>query len=174
MTTKRVSWKLLVPCFLLLAFGTSQFAAASTLCVNPAGSGGCYKTISAAVAAAAAGSTINVAAGTYAEMVTITKSVYLIGAGSARTVVNARGLANAIYVDGLDNPGLSGVTVTGFKLVNANFEGFAATSVSNLNFSSNLVTGNDKSQDTGNGTCPGLTTYAPWETAEGLDCGEGI
>jgi parallel beta-helix repeat protein len=171
MTSKPISWKLLVPCFLLLAFGTSQFAASSTLCVNPKGTGGCYSTISAAVAAAAAGSTINVAAGTYAEDVVITKSVYLIGAGSSKTIVNAHGLSNAIYVDGFDHPGLSGVTVTGFKLENANFEGFAATSVSNLNFSSNLVTGNDKSQDTANGTCPGLP---PWETAEGLDCGEGI
>jgi parallel beta-helix repeat protein len=173
MTSRFGSWKLLVPSLLLLAFGTSQFAAAvvSTLCVNPAGSGGCYRTISAAVAAAGAGSTINVAAGTYREQVVIGKSLFLMGAGSTRTVINAAGLANAIYVDGLDNVGLSGVTVQGFKLENANFEGFAATSVSNLNFSNNLVTGNDKSQDTANGTCPGLPG---WETAEGLDCGEGI
>jgi parallel beta-helix repeat protein len=174
MTIKRGSWKLLVPSFLLLAFGTSQFAAAQPLCVNPAGSGGCYKTISAAVLAATPGSTINVAAGTYREQVTIGESLYLIGAGSTKTVVDALGLSNAIYVDGFDHPGLSGVTITGFKLENANYEGFAATSVSNLNFSNNLVTGNDKSQDTTSGTCPGLTTYAPWETAEGLDCGEGI
>ncbi|MFZ0299367.1 MAG: NosD domain-containing protein [Candidatus Sulfotelmatobacter sp.] len=174
MTSKPVSWQLLVPCFLLLAFGTSQFAAAQPYCVNPSGTAGCHSTITAALAAAPAGSTITVAAGTYAESVVITKSVYLIGAGSTRTVINARGLPNAIYVDGFDHPGLSGVTVQGFKLENANFEGFAATSVSNLNFSNNLVTGNDKSQDTANGTCPDLTTYAPWETAEGLDCGEGI
>src|ERR1700679_4069492 len=89
--------KLLVPSFLLLAFGTSQFAAAvpTTLCVNPKGTGGCYSTITAALAAAGAGSTINVAAGTYAEDVVITKSVYLIGAGSSKTIVNAHGLANA-------------------------------------------------------------------------------
>jgi parallel beta-helix repeat protein len=171
MTSKAGSWKLLVLSFLVSAFGMSQFAAASTICVNPAGSGGCYKTITAALAAATAGATVTVAAGTYAEDVVISKSVYLLGAGSTKTVVNAHGLSNAIYVDGLDNPGLSGVTVTGFKLENANFEGFAATSVSNLNFSSNLVTGNDKSQDTTSSTCPGLP---PWETAEGLDCGEGI
>jgi parallel beta-helix repeat protein len=178
MTSRFGSWKLLVPSFLLLAFGTSQFAAAgvapTTLCVNPAGSGGCYKTIGAAVAAAGPGSTINVAAGTYREAVVIGKPLFLLGAGSVKTIIDAAGLPNAVYVDGFDNAGLSGVTVSGFKLENANFEGFAATSVSNLNFSNNLVTGNDKSQDTANGTCPGLTTYAPWETAEGLDCGEGI
>jgi parallel beta-helix repeat protein len=171
MMSKPSSWKLLVPSFLLLAFGTSQFAAATTLCVNPKGTGGCYSTITAALAAAAAGSTINVAAGTYAEDVIISKSVYLIGAGSSKTIVNALGLPNALYIDGLDHPGLSGVTVQGFKFENANFEGIAATSASNVNIWGNLVTGNDKSQDTASGTCPGLPA---WETAEGLDCGEGI
>jgi parallel beta-helix repeat protein len=173
MTSKAGSWKFLVLSFLLVAFGTSQFASAapSTLCVNPKGTAGCYSTITAALAAATAGSTINVSAGTYPENVIINQSVYLVGAGSTKTVINALGLPNAIYVDGLDNPGLSGVTVTGFKLENANFEGFAATSVSNLNFSGNLVTGNDKSQDTKTSSCPGLPA---WETAEGLDCGEGI
>ena len=171
MTSRLGSWKLLVPSFLLLAFATSQFAAAATLCVNPAGSGGCYKTITAAVAAATPGSTINVYAGTYREGVVIGKPLFLIGAGSSKSIVDAAGLPNAIYIDGFDNPGLSGVTVQGFKLENANFEGLAATSASNLNISNNLITGNDKSQDTTSGTCPGLP---PWETAEGLDCGEGI
>lgn len=173
MSSKSGSWKLLVPSILLLAFGTSQFAAAvpSTLCVNPKGTAGCYATITAAVSAATAGSTINVAAGTYREDVVIGKSLYLLGAGSTKSVIDAAGLANAIYIDGFDNPGLSGVTVQGFKLENANFEGLAATSASNLNINSNLITGNDKSQDTANGTCPGLP---PWETAEGLDCGEGV
>ncbi|MGA8273596.1 MAG: hypothetical protein WB919_18685 [Candidatus Sulfotelmatobacter sp.] len=173
MTSKPGSWKLLVPSILLLAFGTSQFAtaAATTVCVNPKGSNGCYATITAAIAAVSAGSTINVSPGTYREDVVIGKSLYLLGAGSTNTIIDAAGLSNAIYVDGLDNVGLSGVTIQGFKLENANFEGLAATSVSNLNFNSSLVTGNDKSQDTANGTCPGLP---PWETAEGLDCGEGI
>jgi hypothetical protein len=171
MTSRPSSWKLLLPSFLLLALGTSQFAAASPLCVNPKGTSGCYATIGAAVTAAAAGSTINVAAGTYREDVVIGKSLYLIGAGSSKTIIDAAGLSNAVYIDGFDNPGLSGVTVQGFKLENANFEGLAATSASNLNINSNLITGNDKSQDTGNGTCQGLPA---WETAEGLDCGEGV
>src|SRR5271154_6333590 len=170
MTSKLGSGKLLFASILLLAFG-SQFAAAKTLCVNPGGTKGCYSTIGAAVTAATAGSTINVAAGTYKEDVVIPKSLYLIGAGSKTTIVDATGLSNAFYVDGLDNPKLSTVTIQGFTAENANFEGIYATAVSDLNIYNNLVTNNDLSLDTKNSTCPGLPAY---ETSEGLDCGEGI
>jgi parallel beta-helix repeat protein len=170
MTSKLGSGKLLFASILLLAFG-SQFAAAKTLCVNPGGTKGCYSTIGAAVTAATAGSTIKVAAGTYKEDVVIPKSLYLIGAGSKTTIVDATGLSNAFYVDGLDNPKLSTVTIQGFTAENANFEGIYATAVSGLNVYNNLVTNNDLSLDTKNSTCPGLPA---WETSEGLDCGEGI
>jgi pectin methylesterase-like acyl-CoA thioesterase len=50
---------------------------AATLCVNPGGTAGCKSTINAAVAAASAGDTIRVAAGTYKEDVVITKSLSL-------------------------------------------------------------------------------------------------
>jgi parallel beta-helix repeat protein len=171
MTSTVGSWKLLFASFLLLAFGTSQFAAAKTLCVNPGGTKGCYKTITDAIAAATAGSTINVAAGTYAEDVVIPKSLYLIGAGSKTTIVDATGQNNAFYVDGLDNPKLSTVTIQGFTAKNANFEGIAATNVTDLNIYNNLVTNNDLSLDVKSSTCPGLPA---WETSEGADCGEGI
>ena len=165
------SWKLLFASILLLAFGTSQFSAAATLCVNTGGTGGCYKTIGAAVAAAAAGSTINVAAGTYKEDVVIGKSLYLIGAKNTTTIVNAIGLSNAFYVDGLDNPKLSNVTIQGFTAENANFEGIAVTSASNVTIWGNVVSKNDQSLDVADSSCPGLPA---WETSEGLDCGEGI
>src|SRR5713226_3895318 len=48
-----------------LLAGMCQSADAATLCVNPSGSGGCYTTIGAAVAAATAGDTIQVAPGKY-------------------------------------------------------------------------------------------------------------
>jgi parallel beta-helix repeat protein len=171
MTSTLGSWKLLFASILLLAFGTSQFVAAKTYCVNPGGTKGCYSTIGAAVAAATAGSTINVAAGTYKEDVVIPKSLYLIGAGSKTTIVDATGLSNAFYIDGLDNPKLSTVTIQGFTAENANFEGIYATRVSDVNIHNNLVTNNDLSLDVKNSTCPGLPA---WETSEGLDCGEGI
>jgi parallel beta-helix repeat protein len=171
MTSTLGSWKLLFASVLLLAFGTSQFSAAATLCVNTGGTGGCYKTITAAVTAAAAGSTINVAAGTYKEDVVIGKSLYLIGAKNTTTIVDAAGLSNAFYVDGLDNPKLANVTIQGFTAENANFEGIAVTSASNVTIWGNVVSKNDLSLDTSNSTCPGLPA---WETSEGLDCGEGI
>src|SRR6185503_2740403 len=46
-------------------------AHATTLCVNPGGTGGCTATIQAAVDAAAKGDVIDVAAGTYVETVQI-------------------------------------------------------------------------------------------------------
>ena len=61
---------------LLSMFAASSVAA--TLCVNPAGKFGCKSTISAAVAAASVGDTIQVARGTYKEQVVITKSLSLV------------------------------------------------------------------------------------------------
>jgi pectin methylesterase-like acyl-CoA thioesterase len=63
---------------LLSVLGASSLAVASTLCVHPNGGFGCKSTISAAVAAAAAGDTIVVAPGTYKEAVVITKPVSLV------------------------------------------------------------------------------------------------
>ena len=64
-------------------------AIAATLCVNPAGNGGCYPNIGAAVTAASANDTIKVGAGIYAESVIITKPLSLIGAGVGATIINA-------------------------------------------------------------------------------------
>src|SRR5690348_764243 len=92
----------------------SPLAAAATLCVNPGGTGGCFAKISDAVAAAKNNDTIQVASGTYAEDVVIGKALSLVGDGRGSTVINAKGLANGIYVDGMDHHGLSNVVVSGF------------------------------------------------------------
>jgi Right handed beta helix region len=156
--------------FGLLALGMSQ-ATAKTLCVNPAGGSGCYTTIGAAVSAAAANDHINIAAGLYAESVTIGKPLALIGAGAASTIINAQGLANGIYIDGLDNPGLANVLVTGLSVMNAKFEGILVINVSNSLISNNHVANNDQSLNFAAGTCPGEPAF---ETNEDFDCGEGI
>jgi pectin methylesterase-like acyl-CoA thioesterase len=55
---------------------------ATTLCVNPGGTAGCFSKIKAAVSAASPNDTIKVAPGTYKEDVIIGKSLSLIGAKS--------------------------------------------------------------------------------------------
>ena len=157
----------------LLITGASTFSMGRTLCVNQGGTSGCYAKISDAVAAAASHDTINVAHGTYAEDVQIGKPLSLIGQNSHNTIIDASGLSNGIYVDGLDHPGLSGVVITGFTVKNANFEGILVTNASDVTIWGNKVTENDKSLVFGSSgpSCPGIPSF---ETAEGFDCGEGI
>jgi nitrous oxidase accessory protein NosD len=154
-----------------LLAANSQPAGAATFCVNPGGKGGCLSTISAAVAGASTGDTIQVAPGTYSEDVIIGKSLSLIGANSANTIIDAKGQANGVYIDGLDNPGLSEVVVTGFTVQNANFEGILVTNASSVTIWDNRVVSNDLALNLSVPSCPG---QPPFETNEGFDCGEGI
>lgn len=147
-----------------------QPAAAATLCVG-AGNANCYATIGAAVAHAASGDTIQVSQGIYPEDVVIGIPLTLIGKNAANTIIDATGMANGIYIDGLDHAGLSHVTVSGFTVRNANFEGILMTNVSESVVWGNELTGNDRSLDFANQECPGLPAF---ETAEGFDCGEAI
>lgn len=140
-------------------------------CVNPTGASGCYKTIGSAVAAASAGDSIRVAPGTYKEDVVVGKSLSLIGASSGTTIIDATGLANGVYVDGLDHAGLTNVVVRGFAVENANYEGILVTNASAVVISSNQVLGNDVSLSVATTTCPGQPSF---ETGEDFDCGEGI
>jgi hypothetical protein len=64
----------------LLIPSARRSSSAATLCVHPTGAGGCFTTIQAAITAAMPGDTINVAAGTYNEMVQVNKTVTLRGA----------------------------------------------------------------------------------------------
>jgi nitrous oxidase accessory protein NosD len=149
----------------------SHSAMAATLCVNPAGSSGCYAKIADAVSAAGANDRIAIGAGTYSEGVVVNKPLALLGAGSDATIINAKGQPNGIYIDGLDHPGMTGVLITGLTVMNANFEGILVTNSSYLVISGNHVTGNNQSLDVAAGTCPGAPVF---ETNEGQDCGEGI
>ena len=143
---------------------------AATLCVDPARSG-CDATISAAVSHAAAGDTIQVSQGVYKEDVVIGKSLTLAGHNSANTIIDATGLSNGIWIDGLSSSSLSHVTITGLTIENANFEGVLITNASDVTLSGNQIINNDKSLDFEMVTCPGLPGF---ETAEGFDCGEGV
>jgi parallel beta-helix repeat protein len=155
-----------------LLTGTCSSAGAATLCVNPSGTGGCYTTIGAAVAAASADDTIHVGAGKYFEDVVIGAPLSLIGADRSNTIIDATGKANGIYIDGRDNPGLSQVAVRGFTIQNAKFEGILVTNASSVTISDNRVANNDLALNPSPPpTCPGQPAF---ETNEDFDCGEGI
>ena len=161
-------------CITLLMLSIAQPASAAVLCVDPAGKAGCQTTIGAAVAAANSGDIINVAPGTYAETVTIGKPLTLNGASAATTIIDASGLSWGIYVDGIDNPGLAGVLISGFTIQNAKFEGILVANASYVTIADNVVTGNNTglvTDATGKTSCPGIPAF---ETNEGGDCGEGI
>ena len=158
----------------LLSIAASGVATAATLCVNPGGKFGCKSTISAAVAAASPGDTIVVAQGTYKEQVTITKSVSLVGLGFTKPIIDAKGLPNGIFINGMaaaPNAGVANVIVNGFKIRNANFEGVLVANGTNITLLNNHVLDNNRSLNIGAGECPGIPAF---ETNEGDDCGEGI
>ncbi len=164
--------KILSGVLVLAAWQTIQ---AATLCVNPAGSSSCKTTIGAAVGAAAAGDTVQVAAGVYKEDVTIKVPLSLIGAGSSTTIIDATGLANGIVVDGVDSTGLSGVVISGFTVENANLQGILVENASNVTITLNQILKNDLSLDVSGGgepNCPGLP--AALQDGEAFDCGEGV
>jgi Right handed beta helix region len=160
-------------CGVLLLAAFSQAAAGKTLCVNPAGSSPCYSKIQSAVNAASPNDTIKVAAGTYAEDVVIGKPLSLIGAGSDRTFIDASNLANGVLLDGLNNPGLKDVTVAGFTVENALYEGVILLNTFDVTVRDNRILNNDTIGPVfGSGpACKGQPAY---ETDESGDCGGGL
>lgn len=163
-------------CVLVTMFSSPAFA--KTWCVNPSGTGGCFKTIQGAVNFASANDVIQVAAGTYTQQITIWQPVVLMGAGSGQSIINAAGLAHGIFVDGYDHPGLNNVTITGFTVKNALFEGILVVSASDVTIRSNSVEDNDSSQGlsfTGAATgCPNQPGDMVYENDETGDCGGAV
>jgi hypothetical protein len=144
---------------LLVCLASSKAAVAATITVDDDLAqcpGATFTTISAAVAAASAGDTIQVCAGTYTENVPITKSLILLGAQSG---VDARGraaseavvipavpalptfnvtFAGALIIDGFSFSGGTalGVIMTGapgpndaMRIINNRFSGYSQSAV---------------------------------------------
>ena len=158
----------------MLVLTASAFASPATLCVNPTGTAGCQSTISAEVAAAKAGDLIKVAPGTYAEQVIITKPLAIIGDPTTSPVIDATGLSNGIFINGMaaaPASGISNVVINHMTVENANFEGILIANATNISLYTNHVHNNNKSLVTSTLTCPGIPAF---ETNEGEDCGEGI
>lgn len=153
----------------LLMSGLALPAAAATLCVNPAGSGNCFTTISAAVAAAAPWDTISVAPGTYSEDVTVAMPLFLVGTDKHTTIIDASGKVNGITINGA-----SDVSVSGFTVENAETAGIWITNSSRITVSGNIVKDNDQALVPGaNASCPPLNG-TPFQNGEAQDCGEGV
>jgi nitrous oxidase accessory protein NosD len=160
---------------LLSLVAGSSLATAATLCVNQEKKSGCYSTISSAVAAASPGDLIQVTKGTYKEQVTITKSLSLVAFDGAQPVIDAAGLANGIFVNGMSAApmiGVANVVISGFAIRHANFEGILVANAADVTVVGNHVSDNDLSVDITDSSCPGLNTA--FETNEQDDCGEGI
>lgn len=157
--------------FLLPLFALAPISSANTLCVSQHPSPACpFSTIGAAVAAASPGDVVQVTRGTYQEDVIIGKAITLTS-NDNHTIIDATGLSNGIYIDGMDNPGLAAVVVSGFTVQNANFEGILVTNASTVTVSGNQVLHNDLSLHISTDTCTGSPAF---ETSEGADCGEGV
>ncbi len=163
-----------VVCCTVLCAAFSQGAAAATLCVNHGGTAGCYASIQTAVNHATPNDVINVGPGTYNEDLTIGMPLSLIGAGANRSIIDASGLANGIFIDGYDNPGLQSVTVAGFTVQNAQYEGILVVSASDVTIRDNHINDNDKFGpvfDPKVAHCPGQPAF---ETDESGDCGGAL
>lgn len=159
----------------VLMLASPMTASALVVCVNPAGTGGCFTTIAAGVAHAGPGGIVQVAKGTYAEDVRILIGVSIVGENPKNTIIDATGLGNGFFIDGISSIGLSNVLISGFTVKNANFEGILVANALAVTISNNIVSNNDKALSPGTGmtptSCPGLPSF---ETEETEDCGEGI
>ena len=134
--------------------------------VSPSGSdtGDCTaapcRTIGYAVAQAAAGGLVSVAAGTYNETVTISKRLSLVGSDATIDATGQSSPPNAIVITGAD---AAGTLVSGFTIQHAGLEGIFAVQTSRVTIENNLVREND--------------TYGPFNPAcvdQPDDCGEAI
>lgn len=100
---------LLLVFWLAASWSTAQ---AATLCVDKTNSPPCYATIQAAVNAASAGDTINIAAGTYQDgQITVPsgKSLSLVGSGAGTTILDGGGTSRVFLL--LSPTSLSELTV---------------------------------------------------------------
>jgi hypothetical protein len=187
LTMARFLWAIFPWAIVAVTGASADAAFAANLCVSQISLPGCFGTIGAAVAAATPGATIVVMQGVYTEDVHITQPLSLVAAEHAQPLINAIGQSNGIFIDGgvgigsgAVTPGantLSQVTVAGFTIENAKFEGILVANASFVTLRQNTVTNNDlflqlPTAENGNTeTCPFLPAF---ETNEGDDCGEGI
>ncbi|QNI31309.1 right-handed parallel beta-helix repeat-containing protein [Alloacidobacterium dinghuense] len=169
---------LLIPCCALLGMSLTPALKAANLCVHHHPVPGCYTSIQAAVNHAAPGDTIKVSRGTYKEYVTIGIPISILGEDADSTIVDATNQPHGFFVDGFDNANLANVTISGFTVENALFEGILVVSASNVTIRDNQVNNNDATSGlsfTGAPTgCPNQPGNGVYENDETGDCGGAI
>jgi hypothetical protein len=77
-------------------------------------------------------------------------------------------------VDGFDNPGLKSVTVAGFTVQNALWEGILVVSASDVIIRDNRIVNNDKAGPVFTGATTGCPGQPAFETDETGDCGGAV
>src|SRR5579863_964972 len=168
----RVCLQLFSACVTLVGL-MAQPAVAKTICVNQNGSGGCYSKIQSAVSAASNYDVIHVGPGVYKEDVVVGKPLSLLGAGAGKTIIDATKLPNGILLDGLSNPGLHDVTVAGFTVKNALYEGVLVLNMADAVIRDNHIVDNDTIGPVF-GSGPACNGQPAYETDESGDCGGGL
>jgi hypothetical protein len=149
--------------FTVFTGGVAAAAAKGTRYVSTSGtdSGDCTlspcQTIGYAVSQADAKDTVQVAAGTYTESVSITKQLALAGNGAT---IDATGFLNGIVVSG---PDAAGTKVSGFTIINAELEGIFANQTTRVTISDNTLRYNDAEGP-----------FGPDCVAQPDDCGEAL
>jgi parallel beta-helix repeat protein len=141
-------------------------AAGTTRFVSPTGTdaGDCTAspclTLNYAVGQASAGDTVSVAAGTYAESVSVTKTLTLTGHDATIDAAGQSSPPNGVVISGA---GAAGTVVSGFTVENAGLEGIFAVQTTNITIANNRVLDND--------------AYGPFNPLcadQPDDCGEAI
>ncbi len=115
--------------------------AAATLFVNASGPSDAtnFTTIGAALASASAidGVTISIDAGSYAESVTLTHKISLVGKCAAQVTIAASGTTPGIAISGVSGASVSGVTIRGHS------PGVQISAAASLSLTSVVVDGNN-------------------------------
>lgn len=98
-----------------------------------------YSTIQAAIACAQNGDTLEIAAGTYNEVVLVNKNLTINGASAATSIINAGGAGNTLTVANGIAVKLTNLTITGG---NANFGGGVFTNAGNIEIRNSVIKDN--------------------------------
>ena len=142
----RLHLTLICTALIALVMTAAAGAAATTRYVSPTGTdaGDCTAspcgTITYAVGQANAGDTVSVASGTYAESVSVTKTLTLIGHDATIDAAGQTSPPNGVVISGA---AAAGTVFSWFTVENAGLEGIFVLQTTNITIANNRVLNND-------------------------------